>query len=727
MDFFRKIKLECIAVPLVLKGIPHQIGRRWFWWIQEDKSLRAQKFDSYIVAYWRRRGYLVTSIERWGLKDKRETDRISDFEYCCLTPINSSFSKWLTDMLTTRRVMLAASQHFRVVHFSIIQREDHQLILKDELEDQEYTVSDVLSVIRQEGSVELRPSWWNSTAPKYHLSYEQNGLGQYYCNGEIVDTAEIAEIISELNSNYVLTEMVSNRYEFSGMWLDHELIFWIANDISEDPQIMAAEIYLYREDVNSAEGTEPYIAKVDLEAGTFSYNNESIIVHDWNELKRNICQDASLVPQLALYSASVVLNDDVGYTYLSFSGYPSLPRLQFADAFNAYLKNKYNTLFKKNTAREQMAALGRKVRFIERIIVSRKGMRPYMYGLWRKAAWDDLIHNKGVLLPRQLWAHRHGFFSWRLYQYGLTKENYSDFLSDYDYYWLNRINNHYQIWINDKTTFRYVMEPFKEFIPQYYFSVYRRSGKNVISKMWDCPDNVPEGFEGILEMLRAKGKLAFKASSGTHGDGFYCLAYEDGILYANGKQLDKYELKKLVEDMETFYVVTEYSEMHHEIKKIYPKSVNTVRMMVVNDHGYDPRILQTYMRIGAGNLGFTDNVGYGGICAFVNKDTGELYNPETIKDHVFYDCPVHPNTGVAIAGRLPHWDLVKRKICEISKYLCELEYLGFDIAITENGFNILEINIHQDLHKVACFDEDIKEYFRRKIENKYKLLNQRIC
>jgi hypothetical protein len=108
----------------------------------------------------------------------------------------------------------------------------------------------------------------------------------------------------------------------------------------------------------------------------------------------------------------------------------------------------------------------------------------------------------------------------------------------------------------------------------------------------------------------------------------------------------------------------------------------------------------------------------------VDKETGELYQPETIKDHVFYPCPNHPDTGTPIAGFLPHWDMVRQGVLDICRYLCELEYLGFDVAITEEGFTILEINIHQDLHKVATFTDEMNEFFRRVIDRKSGRLNQ---
>lgn len=723
MDIIKKIKLECVAVPLVFKGVPHQIGRYWFNAMNRDWRLPNQEYSRKTVKYWHRKGYLVSSIKRWNLADKSKCEYISDFEYKCLSPINSSFSKWLTDMLTTQRVMLPANDHFRNVYFSIIQREKKKLILRIGHEDRQYTIQDVIDFVREKGQVELRPSWWNSRAERYILSYESNN-DYLLCNGEQISKGELEELINEFKSNYVVSDVVDTIHDFGKYKLDHSLKFWITNDYSDGSKILASEISIYTYNLETDEKEAQYLG-VDLDSGTFTYQGDTISIPEWDELRKKICSDASLLQQLSFYTASVAVGENNSFIYLVFSGWPRLPEDRFNEGLDSYLKEKYLTQFKKKTFGEQLSALARKICTIERRTMSRKGMRTYMYGLWRAAARNDLLKTKGVSLPQKLWAHRHGFFSWRLYQYGLTKDNYSQFLSDYDYYWLNRINNHYQLWVNDKTTFRYVMEPFKQFVPKYYFSVYRRSGEVVISKMRDCPLEVSDGFDGVIEMLRQKGRLAFKASAGTHGDGFYCLAYENGTFYANGEALVESDLQQLIEGMKSFYVVTEYIEMHSELKRIYDKSVNTVRMMVVNDHGFDPRILQTYMRIGSEKSGYTDNVGYGGICVFVNKETGELYKPETIKNHVFYDCPVHPDTGTAIEGILPNWEVVKNKILEISRYLSELEYLGFDIAITEDGFKILEINIHQDLHKVASFDREINDYFKRKIDYKYETLTKK--
>ena len=432
----------------------------------------------------------------------------------------------------------------------------------------------------------------------------------------------------------------------------------------------------------------------------------------------NIEKISTILNPINFFSISIAIKED-GFKILSFSANPNLPENDMDEGLNKYLKDK----FKEKKARLTLTRQDRReaiklswfYRFVKRFC--RPGIRPYMQRLWFEAVKDDFKNTKKSL-TKKIWAWRRGFLSYRIDQYNLTKKNYKNFLSDYDYHWLNRINNSYQIWINDKTTFRYILDPYKEYIPKYYYMIFRRNGENIIAPMQDNLGKVSKGFEGVFQLLEKKNKLALKPSAGTHGDGFYCLSYQDGAYYVNDDEMTKDEIIDLIKDLRSFYVITEYINMNAKLKKIYDKSVNSVRVMVINRNGYDPKIMQAYMRIGSSKTGYTDNVGYGGICVMIDETTGEMYNPERIIDHKFEPCNVHPDTNVEIKGTIPNWNIICNKILAICRFMPELEYLGFDIAVTKEGFQIIEINIHQDLHKVATHSEDIKAYFNEKIMNK---------
>ena len=51
--------------------------------------------------------------------------------------------------------------------------------------------------------------------------------------------------------------------------------------------------------------------------------------------------------------------------------------------------------------------------------------------------------------------------------------------------------------------------------------------------------------------------------------------------------MTKDEIIDLIKDLRSFYVITEYINMNAKLKKIYDKSVNSVRVMVINRNGYE--------------------------------------------------------------------------------------------------------------------------------------------
>lgn len=720
MNLKKRINKEKMTLPLMLKGYSRTMANTWYGKTQYDLRRYKNEFGTDAIEHWHKKGYLCESIRRYNLIDNFKTDYITDFQYLYMMPFNNSFGKWLEDILTTQRVLTHFDEHFRRVYFSIIRREGKPLILRVGQEDREYTVQDILDLLREKGALEMRPAFWNSDRRRRLLTLaydEETGKETLYSNGIRASQEWLSRTIRRLTANYLIADPVPISCAFGpDDILDHALKLWITNDKPEGPDILSAVIYLYWTDEAGKRRSAP--ALVDLKTGEFDFEGRRLSVPGWAGIKEELCRVSAAIPQISYYTCSIALGPEGRFTFLRFSNSPKLPPIPFNQELDQYLKDRFKKSFRKRTLGDRIRGLRdkRQMKYLKKH--GRKGIRPYMQKQWMDAARADLLHTRGVPLKTKLWAHKHGFLSFRTYQYGLTEENYLRYLSDYDYYWLNRINNDYQKWVNDKTTYRYTMEPFKQYVPKYYFSCFKRGGKLFISKMWDCPEDVPEGFEGLLEMLRRDGKLAFKASAGTHGDGFYCLSYEDGKIFINGKESSEAELKKTVESNKSFYVVTEYLEMNDELKKIYAKSVNTVRIMVINAHGYDPKIMQTYMRIGSEKTGFTDNVGYGGVCAMIDKETGELYQPEQLVKHRYIPCPTHPDTGTPIAGKIPNWELVKEKVPEICRYFCELEYLGFDVAITNEGFQILEINIHQDLHKVADFTDEINEFFRRKMKQK---------
>lgn len=348
----------------------------------------------------------------------------------------------------------------------------------------------------------------------------------------------------------------------------------------------------------------------------------------------------------------------------------------------------------------------------------KRGFSDYMSKEWYNTVRDDFRNDKSTPLKHKLWCYHRGFTPWRVKQYGIDESTFRSLPSDRDYMYLHQMNNSYKKWIEDKMTFRLVLEPFKEYLPKYYFQIIQRDDRQLIVRLPDCPAGYEPTFDELLRLLRQEGKLALKAASGTHGVGFYKMHYEDGKYYLNNEEVSEHGIRNTINGFKSFYIVTNYINMHDQIKEIYAGSVNTIRIMMINRDGHHPELMDAYMRIGTEKSGVTDNVAFGGVVCSVDLQTGEYGNGMRLQDHVYISIDEHPDTGTPLKGVVPNWDIIRKAVEDISSYMCQLEYLGFDVVCTPEGCTILEINSHQDLHRLPYYDQRVRDFLFYKLGRK---------
>lgn len=353
--------------------------------------------------------------------------------------------------------------------------------------------------------------------------------------------------------------------------------------------------------------------------------------------------------------------------------------------------------------------------FLFSSLAQRKGFVNFMYRNWLRGLRED-SKVKITTGTEKRWAHRRGFYSYRIAQYGLTEENYRDFLSDYTYKRLRPLNNVYRKWFWDKILTYYVLHPFAEYLPRHF---YRIAADHGVCRVIPFDGDGIYTLEAILRLLKEQKTLALKKAVGSHGAGFHKLAWdaEGERFYIDDCPCTERELLELFRSLKGEYFISEYVYMHEDLRKIYDRVACTVRFMTIRDHSA-AFIKTAYLRIGTSLTGNTDNLASGGVVAALDLESGEILTAEMLCGHVFTPCAVHPDSKTPIAGKLPYWAEIKAKIEEICRYICPLEYLGFDIVITDEGFKILEINTHQDLHKYPTYPSAVKEFFNQKMEQR---------
>ncbi len=446
----------------------------------------------------------------------------------------------------------------------------------------------------------------------------------------------------------------------------------------------------------------------------------------WSEIERRLSALCRRIPQVEFAEFELRVSNE-GFVIVGIKPMPQYNRcIPFSPIAVDFLKAKIDAkraVFADNALRHQRFwhNLRLKIRRKWASAIAIKGLVPYQSIRWVGDMRRDLFSRNGVSLPKKLWAYRYGFLSYRLDQYGIAPENRREFISDFEYRWLRHINSRYRYWLEDKITLKYIASEYGECFPDYYYYTSLKGGRNRIIPMMDLPEGYGATADDVLRLARERQVLALKPDEGSHGEGFYRLAWENGGFTLNGEDASEEDVLAVLENPANQYLITEYILMHPDLKRIYPEAVNTVRVTVFKRDGHMPIIGNAYMRIGSSRSGFVDNLAAGGIGVAVDVATGRFGDAKML-DGVnmgnLIDCHVHPDTGVPIEGVLPNWEYAKQKIIDIALTMPELEYFGFDIAITADGIKIPEINRFPDFPRIDILTPETIEYLLYKLERK---------
>ena len=103
------------------------------------------------------------------------------------------------------------------------------------------------------------------------------------------------------------------------------------------------------------------------------------------------------------------------------------------------------------------------------------------------------------------WAMERGFYPGRIELYGLTEENYANYVPDFPYFMLHPMNNHFLTWLN-KTTLKYVLNSngCECTMPEYYAYVENDLYNGNYTYLMDCPRDIPRDELFLLNLLKRK-------------------------------------------------------------------------------------------------------------------------------------------------------------------------------------------------------------------------------
>ena len=223
----------------------------------------------------------------------------------------------------------------------------------------------------------------------------------------------------------------------------------------------------------------------------------------------------------------------------------------------------------------------------------------------------------------------------------------------------------------------------------------------------------------ILALCDRYRHLFCKPSDDMCGNGVFRLDLSEEGYLLNDKPSSAEEIDSFVSSLKGEFLIQKRIVQHPEISRIYPKAINTLRIVTVNKNSSsdpdDVVVLSSMLRVGAfGNI--MDNWSKGGLIIKIEED-GSLADYGFHKPAFGTRADKHPDTGFVFSGtKIPYF---KEAVAMAKKYHSVLNHvhsIGWDISINEDGPIFIEGNDNWELGIVQICEGGI----RAQVESLFK-------
>ncbi len=307
------------------------------------------------------------------------------------------------------------------------------------------------------------------------------------------------------------------------------------------------------------------------------------------------------------------------------------------------------------------------------------------------------------------------YFRYDLYKRDkkLTKEELINYIPEFFFYNLflsHHDGEKYSILLGDKNIAELLFKSVS--IKQPYTICKLINGKIYTSDLEE-----KKFYEINLELKEKLYKKIFiKPVDGEGGYGIMIFHLSADNKYLNNNNVELSETYLLDIGKQNNYIIQKGVIQDECITKIYPSSVNTFRIATENIKG-KVRVICGALRIGReGNE--VDNASQDGIVLGIDCNTGKCSDyASTEEGEIFYK---HPDSNFVFKNhKIDKWNIIKDFTIECASKLPQFTYLGWDIALTEEGPIAIETNLGFaiDLFQIAL--GGLKENFKINDPNKY--------
>lgn len=155
------------------------------------------------------------------------------------------------------------------------------------------------------------------------------------------------------------------------------------------------------------------------------------------------------------------------------------------------------------------------------------------------------------------------------------------------------------------------------------------------------------------------------------------------------------DITLLFEDMKSKKYILEERVLNHKDLNFNNLSLNTIRVFTLLDKNGECKIIQSILRVGIGNS-VVDNFCAGGVAYPVDSETGVVEGKGIDGKGERY--LIHPGSDIVMPGyRIPCWTEVIDLVKQASKIVSDVRWVGWDVAITQKGVELIEGNHDPDV------------------------------
>ncbi|WP_269745295.1 sugar-transfer associated ATP-grasp domain-containing protein [Thauera sp. 63] len=199
----------------------------------------------------------------------------------------------------------------------------------------------------------------------------------------------------------------------------------------------------------------------------------------------------------------------------------------------------------------------------------------------------------------------------------------------------------------------------------------------------------------LLTFLAALDKpIVTKPYGGGHGHGFDLIVASDPAsrtltLRRGGPVGVGDYLDRVAGDPEGL-IFQQHVKQHQGLTAFSATAVNTLRILTTLKDSGDVEFPAVILKMGRGSS-LIDNVGAGGLAAHLDLETGALSSGFVWPGKETYET--HPDSGARIDGFVvPFWREALALAARAHQNLTSARSLGWDVAITERGPLLIEMN-----------------------------------